>query len=244
MSVGGDVRVGGESVAALHRFDGGFSLRPPFHLVIGRGRNVRRIGHHIHTTTDLPLIDCEELFGLPVLSPARALIDIASTTDTKRLTAAFDGAVRDGLTTEDHLHRRIVDLRTSGRYGIPKLLSVIEGIEITRGGQSWLEREYLRLIGSAGIPKPSTQVILGRRGTTLIRVDFHFPGTPVVVEVLGYRFHSTSHQQSIDMQRINRLTLDGMVVVQFTYEHVTTDPAYVIGATVEALSRFLPRLTA
>lgn len=237
-SVGEPLRVSGATGSALHGFDG-FYLKPSFHLVVPRGRNVRRIGHHIHTTLDLDPIDCEEIWGIPILSPARMLIDIAATTGTAALTAALDGAIRDGLTTEDHLHRRIIALRGSGRYGIPRLLSVIEGIEITRCGQSWLEREYLRLIGGAGLPKPATQVVLGRRGTTLIRVDFFFPDSPVVVEVLGYRFHSTAHQQSIDAQRLNRLALDGKLVVQFTYEQVTTDPDYVLATTVEALATFI-----
>jgi very-short-patch-repair endonuclease len=236
--VGEPVRAFGPTAAALHRFDG-YRLRPPFHIVVPRGRNVRRIGHGVHTSEALEPIDCESTLGIPVTAPARTLIDLATSETPPQLTAALDGALRDGLLSEDFLHRRIADLRTSGRYGVPKLLAVIDGGEITRGAQSWLEREYLRLIGSAALPKPSSQRVLGRRGDRLIRVDFHFGGTPVVVETLGYRRHRTSHQMSIDAQRINRLTLNGLIVVQFTYHQVTAEPDYVVATTRAALAPFI-----
>src|SRR6202008_4061017 len=57
----------GVTAAALHGFDG-FDLRPPFHVTTTRDRNVRRIGHVVHTTMELPLIDRDMKHDLPVLS--------------------------------------------------------------------------------------------------------------------------------------------------------------------------------
>ena len=54
----------------------------------------------------------------------------------------------------------------------------------------------------------------------MIRVDFRFPGTSVVVEALGYRWHRTGAQMNIDAERVNRLTMDGYLVLQFTYDTV------------------------
>jgi very-short-patch-repair endonuclease len=226
-----------DTAAALAPFDE-FWLRPPFHVLIPRGRNVRRIGHIVHTSDTIPLIDCETVFGLPVIAPTRALLQIAATTEPKRLTAAFDGALRDRLTTEDHVHRRIADLRTSGRYGIPRLLEVMEGSEITRGGQSWLERQFLELFAEARLPRPTTQAHLGARRNTLIRVDFHFDGTPVVVEALGYRWHRTGAQMRIDSDRLNRLQLNGYLVLQFTYGRLLDDPAGIVAEVLEALAPY------
>jgi very-short-patch-repair endonuclease len=206
-------------------------------LLVPRGRNIRRIGHIIHTSDSIPIIDQEVKFGIPVIAPTRALIQISATSTPDMLTAALDGALRDGLTTEDFLHRRIAALRTQGRYGIPRLLAVLEGNEITRGGQSWLEREFLRLLAGAGLPRPDTQVHLGHRGDRLIRVDFHFPGTPLVVETLGYRWHRTGAQMRIDAERLNRLQLSGHLVLQFTYRHVVDAPDAVVAEVAEALHR-------
>lgn len=235
-SIGSPVYAAGSTAAALFPLDG-FTLHPPFELVVPRGRNVVRVGHVVHTSHDLPPIDCEELHGIPLLAPARTLISLAVDHSPDRLTAALDGALRDGLVTERFLHQRTTDLRSKGRYGIPQLLSVIEGSEITRGAHSWLEREYLRLVAAAGLPQPLAQQVLGRRGTSLIRVDFRFPGTPVIVEVLGYRWHRTTAQMSIDAERLNQLTLHGFEPYQFTYEQVVNTPAAVAATTEAALSR-------
>ena len=230
----------GPTACALHRLDG-FTLRPPFHVLIPRGRNVRRIGHVIHTTTDLPVLDHADVRGVRAVSATRALIEVAADLSPAQLTTALDSALRDGRTSEDFLHRRIGALRSSGRYGTPKLLRVIEGAEITRGGHSWLEREFLRLVHAAGLPRPRTQQILGRRGDSLIRVDFRFAGTPVVVEVLGYRWHRSGAQMDIDAQRLNRLLLDGFIPLQFTYQRVVEDGAGAVNEVREALARHDPR---
>ena len=233
--------VSGATAAAIHGFDG-FDLRQPFHLTTTRERNIRRIGHIIHTATDISLIDRATKYGLPVLSATRTLVDIARTTAPAALTAALDSAIRDGGTSEDFLHRRINALRISGRAGPAKLLGVLEGAEITRGGQSWLEREMLRLLDAASLPKPSTQVVLGRRRDKLIRVDFHFTGTPIVVEALGYKWHRSGMQLRIDAERANTLLLAGYIPLQFTYSQVV-DEAKVVTSTIRsALERYSPRL--
>jgi len=241
-SIGAPVYVSGPTAAALHNFDG-FTLKPPLHFVVPRGRFVNRIGHVIHTTEHLAAIDCEEVFGFPVLSPARVLIDLSVDTRPDRLTAAVDGAVRDGLVVERFLHERITDLRSKGRYGIPRLLAAIEGSEVTRGGHSWLEREYLRLIATTALPLPATQQVRSRRGDKLIRVDFHFLDTPVVVEVLGYRWHRTTAQMAIDAERMNQLVLSGHVPLQFTYSQVVSGPRQVIDDTTDAVLPHLRRVS-
>lgn len=225
----------GPTSAAFHPFDG-FRLFPPYHLVTTRERNVRRLGVVIHTSEQLDPIDRETVCGFPVTAPARTLIDLSAIAPRAVLTAALDGALRDGLISEDFLHKRINALRGKGRHGIPNLLDVIEGVEITRGAHSWLERELIRLLETANVPSPTTQEVLGRRGDRLIRVDFRFPGTPLVVEALGYRWHRTGAQMRIDSERMNRLTMDGYLVLQFTYSHVVERPDYVVGSIVEALA--------
>lgn len=127
-------------------------------------------------------------------------------------------------------------MRGSGRDGIRELLAVIEGVELTREGHSFLEREFLRIVHAGGLPRPTPQVVLTRRGTRLVRVDFHFPGTPVVVEVLGYRFHATREHLSSDAARLNRLVLDGFIPLQFTYDTVMTDASAMLTEIRKALT--------
>jgi very-short-patch-repair endonuclease len=230
-----DTWAAGSTAAALHPLDG-YILRPPFHLMVERQHNVRRIGHFVHTTNSLERIDRGWAQGVPVLSPTRTLLHLAALDSVERVEIAIDSALRDGLTLEDFIHRRLSALRTSGRDGVRPLLRALEGQEIVRGGQSWLEREFLRLVHGSSLPRPLTQQVLGRRGTTLIRVDCQFPGTNLVIELLGYRWHRTKPQLHIDVQRINELTLRGYLVLQFTYPQVVDTPAWVLDQVREGLA--------
>jgi hypothetical protein len=236
LDIGPDVWVSGPTAAAIYGMDG-FSLQRPFHVTTKRDRGIRRARHRIHTTKALPAIDTKSLDGLPVTSAARTLIDLAANRriSRPRLTAALDSAMRDRMTSETQLHRRIAVLRSQGRYGIPRLLEILEGDEISRGGHSWLEREFLRLLGRHGLPKPLTQQVLARTGDRLVRVDCRFADSPVVVELLGYRWHRTRDQMESDTRRMNALLLAGFVPLQFTYQQVVSRPNEVLTALRHAL---------
>ena len=236
VDLGGWAFASGRTAAALHGFDG-FVLNPPFDVTILRGRNMRRIGHRIHTTTSLALIDRTRVREVPTTSAARTLIDLARSESVERLTIALDSGLRDRKLSEELIHRRIVALRCRGRFGIPRLLEAIEGVEATRGGHSFLERRFLQLLADAGMPSPETQPVLARAGGRLVRVDFRFPGTPIVVEVLGYRYHRTTQQMSRDAERMNALVAQGLRPYQFTYEQVMDSPVGVLDDLCRALDR-------
>src|SRR4029079_1721901 len=136
------------------------------------------------------------------------------------LPGGIDSALRDRLTSEDFLHRRIVELRNRGRAGLWQLVYGFEGGELARGGHSWLERRFLVLLDEMALPRPLTQAVVGTRKSRLIRVDCRFPGTNVVVKLLGYRFHRTPMEMQNDSERVNRMVLDGLHPLQFTYTDV------------------------
>lgn len=237
LDIGGEVWASGPTAAALHGFDG-YRLKPPFDVTILRDRNVRRIGHRVHSTTSLDLIDRSVVDDIACTSGARTLIDLARTESVERLIESYDSGLRDGRFNESLVHRRIVALRSSGRFGVPRLVTAIEGVEAIRGGHSWLEREYLRILDTAGLPRPETQAVLTRAGDKLVRVDFRFTGTPVVVEVLGYHSHRTKQHLQRDTERLNALITDGFRPYQFTYVDVVERPGVVLEQTRKALIPF------
>ena len=69
-----------------------------------------------------------------------------------------------------------------------------------------------------------------------MRVDFRFPATPVVVEVLGYQYHRTPSQLRRDAERMNALVTDGLRPYQFSYEQVVDAPTEVVDQTRTALA--------
>jgi hypothetical protein len=235
LDIGDPVWCCAQTAAALHGFDG-FALRRPFHLLLPRERSLARWNTRIHRSQRIDLIDTAEVDGMPVTSPVRTLLDLARVLPSDQLAACVDSALRDGGTNEDLLHRRIEALRSQGRFGLPLLHEVLAGHEVTRGGQSWLEREYLRLISRAGVPRPDTQPVLSRAGDRLVRVDCRFPGTNVVVELLGYRFHRSRGQMATDATRYNALLAKGYSPYQFTYGQIVSEADYVVTTTKIALS--------
>jgi hypothetical protein len=227
LDIGEPCWISGPTAAALWGFDG-FKHTRPFHITVPRGRLLRRSGAVVHTSHEMPLLDCARVGRLPVMSATRTIIDLARSEPNDRLTAALDSALRDGLVSEEFVHGRIASLRGSGRYGIPRLVDVIDGVELSRGGHSWLERRFLELIGNAGLPRPQTQQILTRTRNRTVRVDCRFEGLPLVVELLGYRSHRSKDQMSSDALRMNALQLAGFVVIQFTYDHIALQPEMVV----------------
>ena len=235
LDVGDPVWAFGPTAAALEGYEG-YILRPPFHLLHERHRHITRIGHVIHTTLTLDPIDREEIFGLGVTAPARTAIDLVRHDTPARCKIGIASALRDGLMSENHLHSRIAALRTKGRHGIPTLLRIIEELDLARA-DSWLERRLLEIVAAAGLPRPRCQVVLTKAKNKIVRVDFRFPGTPLVVEVLGYSFHRTRDQMQRDAERMNQLTLAGYLVLQFTYLHVTEEPDWVVEQITDGLRR-------
>lgn len=239
LDVGGPVWVAGPTAAAVHGIDG-TALRRPFHLLMPADRNVRRNGVVIHRSATIDPIDRAMVRDLPVTSPARTVIDQARTASPSQLDAMVTSAIQLGLTSEDQLYRRIGALRTRGRFGIPAPLGVLDRRVITLGAESWLEREYLRLLALAGLPRPVTQQVLTRANDRLVRVDCRFAGTNLVVELLGYAYHRTRDQMNRDAARLNALATRGMTTYQFTYDQVVGHPNQVVDDTRLALSRALP----
>ena len=156
---------------------------------------------------------------------------------------ALDSALRDGLTSDDFLHRRLVALRGRGRSGCVRLLAVIAGVEASRGGHSYLERAFLELLDELGFLRPDTQRVLAKRKRKMVRVDCHFPGTKVVIELLGYEWHRTPMQMQEDAERLNRLQLDGFLGMQFTYTDVVTRSQTMLANLTEALGEFVALAT-
>ncbi len=226
----------GATNSALFGVDG-VDLVPPFDLAVPRGRGPHPHGHRVHRLRDVSRLDTDTALGIPCLSASRLLIESSRSLDSKQLTVLLDCTMRDGLTSEDFLHRRVVQLRRQGRAGLDHLLAVIEGVERSRGGHSWLERTFLELLGEMRLPRPETQQVLARRGTKLVRVDCRFGGTPIIVELLGYRHHRTVAQMQTDAERLNALTIQGYSTYQFTYDDVVLRSPHMLTTLERVLGR-------
>ncbi|HEV7754107.1 MAG TPA: DUF559 domain-containing protein [Baekduia sp.] len=85
--------------------------------------------------------------------------------------------------------------------------------------RSTLEVRFLQLCDDHGLPAPQANVTLAG-----FLVDFHWPGTELVVETDGFTYHSTRSAFEADRARDQTLTLAGYTVVRFTYNQITKEP--------------------
>lgn len=219
------------AAARLHGFDR-FRHDPPEFTVRRRRRGAFVVDAPVHTTLVLPELDRTVVAGLPVTSAIRTIIDLAAVrVGTQRLEAAVDSTLRLGLATLDEIAARLHQLRGRGRRGVRRLDQVL----LTSGGESFLERRFLELIDTAGLPRPIPQAEHRVDGVHIARVDFLYPDAGIVIEVSGGRGHSTAADRAKDARRRNELQRLGRLVLEFTYEDVTGRPPYVVQSLRESL---------
>ncbi len=144
---------------------------------------------------------------------------------------AIDSAIRLRLVAEQRLRARVIREHRGGVNGCRLLLDAL----VDTGGESRLERWFLRLVREAGIRRPILQKTYRDGTRTVARVDAYFPGG-LVVEVSGHGTHASRRQRQIDAQRHTELTLRGLRVLTFTYEDIRDRPAWVMARLRQALA--------
>jgi very-short-patch-repair endonuclease len=110
---------------------------------------------------------------------------------------------------------------------------LLKALLLDSGGESYLERRFLRLLRRAGLQRPTCQVV--HRYDRVIRVDFQFPNTNVIVEVSGRLGHTSDGARQRDARRRNALQRAGWLVLEFTTADVLDDVPYVVTTLRESL---------
>ena len=203
----------------------------PLHVTVPADRWPRGAPEVVAHRTTLPVRLCRAR-GLPVLEPARSLVDAWSWASSPRRNPAARSetplvrqAVIEAVRTRSV---DLVDVRDesaaqrlhAGRAALTGLLDLVAG-----GCQSeleiWSVTQVLRL---PGLPPPVQQhrVVLldGRR----VDLDAAWPQARVAVELDGAAFHGSRDQRERDLRRDTALAAPGWVVLRFSYRRLTTDP--------------------
>jgi very-short-patch-repair endonuclease len=148
---------------------------------------------------------------------------------------AVDVAIRDRKATEAWLYWRLERLRRRGRPGVRRFEAVLAGRRTDGATESWLEREFLRVLRGAALPLPICQERVDHHGSFVARVDFLYADRRIVIELSGYEHHSTRVQTAADAERRTDLVLAGYRVIELTYDDVVRRPEWVIARIREAL---------
>jgi hypothetical protein len=148
---------------------------------------------------------------IPVTTVARTLLDLAPSTSSR--------ALEDLVAQADRLQvfdlsavRRAIDAhrRQPGRRKLGMVLDRLQGVGAA-DLRSRAERAFLELCDANGLPSPVANVRIAG-----FLVDFHWPGTDLVVETDGFTYHSMPGAFEADRDRDQVLMLAGYRVVRFT----------------------------
>lgn len=166
------------------------------------GRDARGpAGVRVHRIRRLHPHDATRHQSIPVTSPARTLLDVATDLTHRDLTRAVEEAQVRHLVTDVSLNEQFK--RYPHHRGTPALREAIQTEPaLTR---SEAERRLLELIRAARLPAPQTNVRIGRH-----EVDFLWPELNLIGEVDGYAFHSSRAAFERDRQRDAELGAQGI----------------------------------
>jgi very-short-patch-repair endonuclease len=157
--------------------------------------------------------------GIQTTTVARTLLDLSPRLRPRAMEDVIARANRLALFDLLGVRRCLREHpRQPGAPALRRLLDALEGIGAA-DLRSALEVKLLQLCDDHDLPVPHANVRIAG-----LLVDFHWPGTNLIVETDGYAYHSTRAAFERDRERDQRLTLAGYTVVRFTYNQVTQTP--------------------
>jgi hypothetical protein len=205
------------------------SLLPVHVSLLGRTAARKRRGVRPHRAPELCLDELAVRNEIRVTTVSRTILDLSAKVRGRRLEQVVRRAAR--LRLFDLRDQRVVLDRHPRHPGAPelgRLLATMEG-RGTDDLRSPMEIAFAQLCDDYGLPRPvANGIVLGER------VDFHWPGTTLVVETDSFEFHAMPTTFANDRRRDQKLTLAGYTVVRLTWDQVTAD-ACATAATISAL---------
>jgi very-short-patch-repair endonuclease len=199
----------------------------PIEVTIPAGGMRARPGVRVHRRAIEPA-ERTRRQAIPVTTPIRTLVDLAHRLDAAELERAVNEADRLDLVDPERLRAALEAL--GGRRGVAPLRALLDRRTFTLT-DSELERRFLPLVRSAGLPAP-----LAQERVNGFRVDFYWPQLGLVVETDGLRYHRTPAQQANDRRRDQAHAAAGLTPLRFTHAQVAFEREHV-RATLAALAR-------
>jgi very-short-patch-repair endonuclease len=195
------------------------------------GRHCRKQqGIRLHLVRSVTKRDIRIRQGLPVVFPARALIEFAVAADRDELGDAVAEArnfrlVRDGeLEAATRAGKR--------RRGTPRMRAFLREEGEPAITRSRAERQFRGLLREAQLPQPRANAPVA--GLT---VDFVWEAEKVVLEVDGWTFHRDRRSFENDRKRDRILSDAGYHVIRVTVRHFTDEALALIAHIARMLDR-------
>ncbi|MEA2349665.1 MAG: hypothetical protein QOG86_606 [Thermoleophilaceae bacterium] len=164
--------------------------------------------------------------AIPVTSVPRTLVDLAAELSLDDLAVAFHEAGHRYGTTPRHIDAVLRDRRSPpGAHNLRLVLGREAHVLLSR-----LERAFMALLRKHDLPLPQTNVRVG-----VHRVDLHWPGYGLTIELDSYRFHNSRKAWEADRARERDARASEHEHQRLTWYDVVEDPE----PTVRYLRRLL-----
>jgi very-short-patch-repair endonuclease len=167
--------------------------------------------------------------GIPVTTPARTILDLAAEEPIRTVERALNEAHVLGLARPSGLIPLIAQHpRHRGAKPLRTVLQAASDHTLTR---SEAERRFLDLVRLAKLPPPRVNARVGR-----FEVDFLWPEQRVIVEVDGFRFHSSRAAFERDRAKWADLSALGYTVIPVTWRQIAGEPHALVARIAQALA--------
>lgn len=205
----------------------GFASDVPV-VLVPIGTDHRPLDGRLRETRLLPAHHVTARHKIPVVTPARLIVELAAREHPGRVERAAENALASSILTAEALAGVVSEMAGRGRRGSTFLRGL--SAELVPGyvpPASELEARFRDLLRSAGIRGGVTQADVG--GDEWVgRVDIAFPNAKLVVELDSRRWHQARSAMESDRTRDNRLVVAGWRVVRITWRQLLDDPAGVV----------------
>ena len=198
----------------------------------GVNRRVARLW--IHGSLWLPDRHVTTRGPIPVVTPARMLVDVAGQVHPGKLARAVDNCLSLHLVKIDALITTFEEMARRGRPGIAHLRAILEHRgEGYVAPASEMEAEFIGFLNEYGLPFPDREVTLGDDEAPTGRVEFVYRDAKVLVELDGRRNHTALLDREYDAMRDLKFTAQGWTVIRITW-HILMTQRDVLAASLRA----------
>jgi len=220
------------SAAALWEI--GTERRGIVDVSVRRRCELRRPGLRVRGRPTLAPGDIVFRDGIPVTSPVRTLVDLATDLAPIRVERAVNEADKRDLIDPEALRSALNAY--AGEPGAPLLRRLLDK-RTFRLSDSDLEIFFRPIAAAAGFPSPlSKQIVNGWE------VDFYWPDLGLVIETDGLRYHRTPSTQARDAKRDRAHVIAGMTPLRFTHYEIRYEPSLVRDELADALRTLSKRI--
>lgn len=172
--------------------------------------------------------------GLPLLTPERLLLHLASLLERTDLVITGDATLRKGLASTDSLAKLVGANR--GRRGVRRLADALPLFE--QRTDSPMETRLRLIIVDAGLPRPLANAdVFDEAGQWIARPDLLYPRARIAIEYDGGHHRTDQRQFNNDLMRGDLLAEQGYLLLRYGSHHVFRQPHRIVDGVQLALQR-------